>query len=437
MIQSGTHPDADMLTAFVEHSLPADERELILTHMSVCTRCREVAFLAQHAAEPEPPIVAAPSSIPIPKTLGRWPGGWRWIWIPTGVFALMVGIATGLHFGHTITQTQVPRNSAESNSLQQTTPQYGSTAEGTIERGVSRRVPLQSQNGALNQQPEMAIGPVAPPISIKPKLARGVHGTGNTHAQGTSPGEQLASQPQQSEMQLNLIQQNGQPQQNLLQSRRSRNEALGDKRAIFGLAPASASDTVAVEVGMAKAKPAPPASGPPAQLSYNADATMLTENGAAPGSRDAFLESMHRGVPASSQIVFNVRTVASDLNVPNGPVAGQISAMKNRVERYAIDYAASLGTIGLTENANGVRLGKVAALAIAYDREGNLLNWVGNTVPINLSQAAWDQSSRDGLQIHQVLDLPAGDVFLRVGLYDLSSGRFGSVEIPLHVAAAK
>jgi len=105
--------------------------------------------------------------------------------------------------------------------------------------------------------------------------------------------------------------------------------------------------------------------------------------------------------------------------------------MKNRTARYAIDYAASLGTIGLAENANGVRLGKVDALAIAYDREGNLLNWVGNVVPINLSQAAWDQSSRDGLRIQQVLDLPAGDIFLRVGLYDLSSGRFGSMEIPL------
>jgi hypothetical protein len=111
--------------------------------------------------------------------------------------------------------------------------------------------------------------------------------------------------------------------------------------------------------------------------------------------------------------------------------------MKNRAARYAIDYAASLGTINLAENANGMRQGHIEAVAIAYDRDGNRLNWVASDVPIALDQAGWNQYSRSGLQIHQVLDLPAGDVYLRVGLYDPNSGRFGTFEIPLHVAASK
>jgi VWFA-related protein len=175
--------------------------------------------------------------------------------------------------------------------------------------------------------------------------------------------------------------------------------------------------------------------------SYYADAGTPTENGSGngsgQGSRDVFLASMERGVPASSQIVFDVRAAAPDQAPPSGTVAGAISAMKNRVARYVIDYAANLATINLTENPNGVRQGHVDALAIAYDRDGKLLNWAGNKVPIALDHAAWDQSSRSGLQIHQVLDLPAGDVFLRVGLYDPGSGRFGSMEIPLHIAASK
>jgi VWFA-related protein len=179
--------------------------------------------------------------------------------------------------------------------------------------------------------------------------------------------------------------------------------------------------------------------------SYYADAATPTANGSAQGSgnssRDVFLASMERGVPASSQIVFDVRAAATDQGLQNGamagPVAGAISAMKNRAARYVIDYAANLATIDLTENANGVRQGHVDALAIAYDRDGKILNWAGNKVPIALDQGAWDQSSRSGLQIHQVLDLPAGDVFLRVGLYDPNSSRFGSMEIPLHIAASK
>lgn len=109
--------------------------------------------------------------------------------------------------------------------------------------------------------------------------------------------------------------------------------------------------------------------------------------------------------------------------------------MKNRVARYALDFAASLGTINLEENSDGERQGRIEVLAIAYDPDGNRLNWLASEVPIALDQAAWNQYSRSGLQIHGILDLPAGDVFLRVGLYDPNSGRFGTFEVPLHVPA--
>jgi VWFA-related protein len=167
--------------------------------------------------------------------------------------------------------------------------------------------------------------------------------------------------------------------------------------------------------------------------SYYADAGTLTENGAKQDSRTIFLESMQRGVPTSSQIVFDVRVAAPDPKPLSGSVAGANSAMKNRVARYSIDYAASLDTIHLIQSSSGVRQGHIDALAIAYGRFGNRLNWVGNDVPIALDQSAWDKFSRYGLQIHQILDLPAGEVYLRVGLHDPGSGRIGTFEIPLHV----
>jgi len=168
--------------------------------------------------------------------------------------------------------------------------------------------------------------------------------------------------------------------------------------------------------------------------SYYADASMLSADSATKDGRSSFLGSMQWGVPASSQIVFDVRVAAPDQQPPSGSVAGANSAMKNRAARYAVDYAASLGTINLAESANGMQ-GHIEAVAIAYDRDGNRLNWVASDVPIALDQAGWNQFSRSGLQIHQVLDLPAGDIDLRVGLYDPGSGRFGTLEIPLKVAA--
>jgi hypothetical protein len=169
--------------------------------------------------------------------------------------------------------------------------------------------------------------------------------------------------------------------------------------------------------------------------SYYADATMLSGNSAKRDGRAIFLDAMQPGVPAASQIVFDVRVATPDQHPPSGPVVGTNSAMKNRAARYAIDYAANLRTIGLTQNASGTWQGHVAALVIGYDQDGKRLNWAVNDLPLNLDQASKDRAARSGLQIRQVLDLPAGDVLLCVGLYDPSSGHFGTFEVPLHVAA--
>lgn len=171
--------------------------------------------------------------------------------------------------------------------------------------------------------------------------------------------------------------------------------------------------------------------------SYYADAGTFSQNGAAQDSRAVFLESMRRGVPASSQIVFDVHVAASDPKAPSGSVAGENPAMKNRAARYVIDYAADLHSINLTETPSGVRKGNLDALAIAYDRDGNRLNWVGNHVPIAFDQAASEQYGRYGLQIHQVLDLPVGEVYLRLGLYDPTSSHIGTLEIPLRIESRK
>jgi hypothetical protein len=42
----GDHPDADLLTAFAERTLPENERSRVLTHLSRCSDCRDVVALA-------------------------------------------------------------------------------------------------------------------------------------------------------------------------------------------------------------------------------------------------------------------------------------------------------------------------------------------------------------------------------------------------------
>jgi hypothetical protein len=323
-IQSGMHPDADTLTAFVEQLLPADEREQVLAHMSTCTRCREVAFLAQYAAEAEPATLALPASAPAQKTRGWWLGGWRWAWVPAGVFAVLVGVATVLHFRHGKTETQMARYSAESNSLQQAPPGHGSAAERTMPQGVRGNAPVQRENGALKaekekgvaQKNDMAAVAVAPPIAVQRDLAGGSnYGAVTARPQDTSLGGPMENRLQQSEKQQNLVQQNAQPQQNLFESRQNPNGPLGDKRVISGLAPASASKTVAVEAEEAKAKPVPAApEPPPVQLSYApvSGRSFALSSAATMPLKTAAKIALPSGVPVLSVASWAARTIAID-----------------------------------------------------------------------------------------------------------------------------
>jgi Carboxypeptidase regulatory-like domain/Putative zinc-finger len=81
LLQSGQHPDADQLSAFVEHVLPAHEQEETLAHLAVCSACRSIVALSLPAFEEQP----------IPQPVRRpWLSGWNLVWSGTAALAAMV-----------------------------------------------------------------------------------------------------------------------------------------------------------------------------------------------------------------------------------------------------------------------------------------------------------------------------------------------------------
>jgi Carboxypeptidase regulatory-like domain/Putative zinc-finger len=76
------HPDADLLTAFAERSLPDRERNVVLEHLARCGDCRDIVALA------------LPESEPVQTVLRPSPGGWltwpslRWGFVAAGVLAI-------------------------------------------------------------------------------------------------------------------------------------------------------------------------------------------------------------------------------------------------------------------------------------------------------------------------------------------------------------
>ena len=56
---AGPHPDAEVLSAFAENALPTSERETVLQHLSTCSDCRDIIFLAAPFAAESQPVVSA------------------------------------------------------------------------------------------------------------------------------------------------------------------------------------------------------------------------------------------------------------------------------------------------------------------------------------------------------------------------------------------
>lgn len=76
------HPDADVLTAFSERSLPEQERATVLEHLAFCGDCREIVALALPTPEVTQMVIRPASSGWL-----SWPA-LRWGFVALGVFAI-------------------------------------------------------------------------------------------------------------------------------------------------------------------------------------------------------------------------------------------------------------------------------------------------------------------------------------------------------------
>src|SRR5712672_2043395 len=80
--ESQAHPDADTLTAYMEHALHPTESKIVVAHLSVCEPCREVVALSQ-AVMVQPDTQTVLTHRPVPR--------WRRLFTP--VFGATVAVA--------------------------------------------------------------------------------------------------------------------------------------------------------------------------------------------------------------------------------------------------------------------------------------------------------------------------------------------------------
>jgi hypothetical protein len=141
---------------------------------------------------------------------------------------------------------------------------------------------------------------------------------------------------------------------------------------------------------------------------------------------------MDRGMPNFTELRYNMRVApANPQPGPNAPHAGDNGEMFGPYTRYTVSF--SLATDGLTlfGGPDGVRRGTIEVALVAYSQQGKPLDWEVRSIGIAVRPEQYALAQSSGIAFHFDIDAPPGDVYLRTGIYDSSSSRAGTLEIPL------
>jgi hypothetical protein len=125
---------------------------------------------------------------------------------------------------------------------------------------------------------------------------------------------------------------------------------------------------------------------------------------------------------------------------PNDPpVLGTLDpAVKEKLQgkpltRYGFQYAIPARQIAFTPGPGNTRRGSLEIDIAAYDADGKLVTGLSQTVKLPLSDAKYQQFIQGPFRFFQQLDLPSGQLFLRIGILDPASNKIGTLEIPLTI----
>lgn len=183
---------------------------------------------------------------------------------------------------------------------------------------------------------------------------------------------------------------------------------------------------------------------PSYKLAYRHGYVAVSARKQAPNTAQVSLAAaMLRGAPSSSELVFKVRVLPADdpiyRGIPLQPGAAGTPSANARppLRRYCLDYAADLRNASLSETDDGAHHASIEFIAVAYSRDGDRLNYIDKAFTVNMAGDKYAQTLQKGLQMHQEIDLPAGEVYLRAAVHDLNSDRVGAIEIPLVVKEQK
>ena len=141
---------------------------------------------------------------------------------------------------------------------------------------------------------------------------------------------------------------------------------------------------------------------------------------------------LRRGLQDATQIVFNLRVLRTNSRPAAAPaIAGDNKKLREPLIRFSADFVVPLDNLDFQITDDGVRHGNLELALMAYDHNGDPLNWLFRTITTSLKPEVYPAVEKNGAVFHQEIDLPEGENYLRAGIYDLQSNQAGTLEIPL------
>jgi VWFA-related protein len=157
----------------------------------------------------------------------------------------------------------------------------------------------------------------------------------------------------------------------------------------------------------------------------------IAKSEAAP-AKDPFLGLMGRGMPNVSEIPYHLNVVLAVTQPGAGtPRAGQNAELSGKLTRYSIGFRLLPGSLFLLPEADGSRRKSLQVLLMVFSQDGKPINWESNTITLLVKPEKWAAEQKAGIAFRLEIDAPPGDIYLRTGVYDSSSSKVGTLEIPL------
>ena len=153
-------------------------------------------------------------------------------------------------------------------------------------------------------------------------------------------------------------------------------------------------------------------------------------------AKDPLRPLMDRGMPDFTELRYRMKVVpATPQPAADTAHAGDNPALSGALTRYTVSFSLAMDGLTLIPGPDGIRRGTIEVALVAYSQEGKPLNWELRSINLAIRPGQLTIAQTSGIPFHFDIDSPSGDVYLRTGIYDASSSKAGTLEIPLRTLA--